>query len=217
MRKLLLTLLIAGGTLVGCKKDETLKEVTIQVAYSSQTAKVLNKKFLDPIPGVEVILYGNKEDFENGNNKIASLVTDAKGEVTFKNLEEKEYFFFAKNDFCMMNIQDVISEENNVTVKAGYFPTHVITLMDQVLVVDLINRLDKSVYVGIDYLSKDKGLLLKGEVKQLFLIPRSESTGLNYLEHTIQLYNTVDDNFGFKTIPISGNTNCQVVPIYIEE
>ncbi|MFK8297370.1 hypothetical protein ACI76O_05500 [Capnocytophaga cynodegmi] len=218
MRKLLLTLFVVGTTLVGCSKSDDkgvpqVKELTIKAAYSSETAKALNKKFLDPIPGIEVSLYKTKEDFENDKNKIASLVTDAKGEVTFKNLEEKEYFFFAKNDFCMMNIKETSLEKNKATVKAGNIPTFVITQIDQVFAIDLNNRLEKSVYV--DYSGK-KELLVKGGNLELFLAPQTGSTGLNYLDHTIQVYNTVDDKIPFKTIPVKGNTNCQVIPIYIE-
>lgn len=220
MRKLLLTLFVAGATLVGCSKKEDkeipqVKELTIKTAYSSETAKALNKKFLDPVPGVEVTLYKTKEDFENDKNKVASLVTDAKGEVTFKNLEEKEYFFFAKNDICMMNVKDVNLEKNKATVKVGNIPTIVTTQIDQVSAIDLNNRLDKSVYIDVDYSGK-KELLVKGGNLELFLAPQTGSTSLNYLEHTIQVYNTVDDKVPFKTIPLKGNTNCQVIPIDIE-
>ena len=47
----------------------------------------------NPVENAKVTVYENREDYENEENAIAGpAYTDAKGRVTFKNLEEKQYY-----------------------------------------------------------------------------------------------------------------------------
>ena len=46
--------------------------------------------------GASVKVYASEEDFEEDQNPVATGVTDAKGRVTFKKLEEKSYYIRAK-------------------------------------------------------------------------------------------------------------------------
>ena len=47
----------------------------------------------NPIENAKVTVFLNREDYENEENAIAGpAFTDAKGRVTFKNLEEKQYY-----------------------------------------------------------------------------------------------------------------------------
>ena len=46
-----------------------------------------------PVENAKVTVYNNQEDYENEENSIAGpAFTDEKGRVTFKNLEEKQYY-----------------------------------------------------------------------------------------------------------------------------
>ncbi|NJN28242.1 MAG: carboxypeptidase regulatory-like domain-containing protein [Cyclobacteriaceae bacterium] len=45
------------------------------------------------VENAKVTVYANQEDYENEENAVAGpAFTDAKGRVTFKNLDEKEYY-----------------------------------------------------------------------------------------------------------------------------
>jgi len=47
----------------------------------------------NPVENAKVTVFNNQEDYENEENAIAGpSFTDAKGRVTFKNLEEKQYY-----------------------------------------------------------------------------------------------------------------------------
>ena len=47
----------------------------------------------NPVENAKVTVFQNRDDYENEENAIAGpAFTDAKGRVTFKNLEEKQYF-----------------------------------------------------------------------------------------------------------------------------
>jgi uncharacterized GH25 family protein len=47
----------------------------------------------NPVENAKVTVYSNREDYESEENAIAGpAFTDKKGRVTFKNLEEKQYF-----------------------------------------------------------------------------------------------------------------------------
>ena len=49
------------------------------------------------VSGVEVKLYGNKEDYESEHNQLGETqLTDNKGRVLFKDLEAKPYYVSAK-------------------------------------------------------------------------------------------------------------------------
>lgn len=55
------------------------------------------------IENAKVTVYANQEDYENEENAVAGpAFTDGKGRVTFKNLEEKQYY-----------IQVIKGDENN--------------------------------------------------------------------------------------------------------
>lgn len=57
----------------------------------------------NPIENAKVTVYSNRDDYENEENSIAGpAFTDTKGRVTFKNLEEKQYF-----------VQVIKGDENN--------------------------------------------------------------------------------------------------------
>ena len=45
------------------------------------------------VENAKVTVYNNQEDYENEENSVAGpAFTDGKGRVTFKNLEEKQYY-----------------------------------------------------------------------------------------------------------------------------
>jgi uncharacterized GH25 family protein len=47
----------------------------------------------NPVENAKVTVFENREDYENEENAIAGpAFTDAKGRVTFKNLDEKQYY-----------------------------------------------------------------------------------------------------------------------------
>jgi len=47
----------------------------------------------NPVENAHVTIYQNREDYENEENAVAGpALTDRKGRVTFKNLEEKQYY-----------------------------------------------------------------------------------------------------------------------------
>lgn len=47
----------------------------------------------NPVENAKVTVFETREDYENEENAIAGpAFTDAKGRVTFKNLDEKQYF-----------------------------------------------------------------------------------------------------------------------------
>lgn len=47
----------------------------------------------NPVENAKVTVFENQEDYENEENAIAGpAFTDKKGRVTFKNLDEKQYF-----------------------------------------------------------------------------------------------------------------------------
>lgn len=47
----------------------------------------------NPVENAKVTIFENRDDYENEENAIAGpAFTDAKGRVTFKNLEEKQYY-----------------------------------------------------------------------------------------------------------------------------
>ena len=47
----------------------------------------------NPIENAKVTIYANRDDYENEENAVAGpSFSDAKGRVTFKNLEEKQYY-----------------------------------------------------------------------------------------------------------------------------
>ena len=47
----------------------------------------------NPVENAKVTVFANQEDYENEENALAGpAFTDAKGRVTFKNLEEKQYY-----------------------------------------------------------------------------------------------------------------------------
>jgi len=47
----------------------------------------------NPIENAKVTVYASREDYENEENQIAGpAFSDSKGRVTFKNLEEKQYY-----------------------------------------------------------------------------------------------------------------------------
>ena len=57
----------------------------------------------NPVENAKVTVYETRDDYENEENAIAGpAFTDKKGRVTFKNLEEKQYF-----------IQVIKGDENN--------------------------------------------------------------------------------------------------------
>ena len=57
----------------------------------------------NPVENAKVTVYETREDYDNEENSIAGPVfTDAKGRVTIKNLEEKQYF-----------VQVIKGDENN--------------------------------------------------------------------------------------------------------
>ncbi len=57
----------------------------------------------NPVENAKVTVYETREDYDNEENAIAGpAFTDAKGRVTFKNLDEKQYF-----------VQVVKGDENN--------------------------------------------------------------------------------------------------------
>lgn len=50
----------------------------------------------NPIENAKVTVYANQEDYENEENAVAGpAFTDEKGRVTFKNLEDKQYYIQA--------------------------------------------------------------------------------------------------------------------------
>ncbi len=47
----------------------------------------------NPVENAKVILYATREDYDNEENPVAGPeLTDEKGRVTFKNLDEKKYY-----------------------------------------------------------------------------------------------------------------------------
>lgn len=47
----------------------------------------------NPVENAKVTVYNNQEDYENEENAVGGpSFTDSKGRVTFKNLEEKQYY-----------------------------------------------------------------------------------------------------------------------------
>ena len=53
----------------------------------------------NPVEGAKVTIYETREDYESEKNAVAGPeLTDSKGRVTFKNLEEKRYFIQAVKD-----------------------------------------------------------------------------------------------------------------------
>ena len=48
------------------------------------------------VPGAMVAIYDNEKDYLASENPVASMKTDSKGRVTFKELETRSYFIEAK-------------------------------------------------------------------------------------------------------------------------
>jgi len=63
-----------------------------QLMSTSMRITVLSR-LGNPIENAKVTVYNNQEDYENEENAVAGpAFSDEKGRVTFKNLEEKQYY-----------------------------------------------------------------------------------------------------------------------------
>ena len=68
------------------------------ILKTSLQIKILNR-LGSTVTGVEVKLYGDKEDYDSEKNQIGETqLTDKKGQVLFKDLEAKSYYVSAKKD-----------------------------------------------------------------------------------------------------------------------
>lgn len=52
----------------------------------------------NPTEGVTVTIYDNEENYRKGENAVATAETDAKGRVTFSDLQPIPYFVDARKD-----------------------------------------------------------------------------------------------------------------------
>lgn len=67
-------------------------EAELQVLPTGMRITVLSR-LGNTIENAKVTVFDNRDDYENEENAIAGpAFTDEKGRVTFKNLEEKQYF-----------------------------------------------------------------------------------------------------------------------------
>ena len=65
---------------------------TYQIVPTSMRITVLSR-LGNPVENAKVTVYENQEDYENEENSVAGPVfTNAKGQVTIKNLEDKQYY-----------------------------------------------------------------------------------------------------------------------------
>ncbi len=82
------------------------------ILKTSLQIKILNR-LGSTVQGVEVKLYGNKEDYNASKNQIGTMMTDAKGQVLFKNLEAKPYYVSAVkgklNNFGEAELTDTLT------------------------------------------------------------------------------------------------------------
>jgi len=214
-KQVFLVLFLAVAMIAGCSKSDTndnqVIELKVKAIYAPNTAKALfNISITEQktITGITVTLYKTAEDLQKGTNKVASGVTDEKGEVLLKNLEEREYYIQALNDHCLGNVEEIAKNQNKVTLKKGLVATYEITNVDQMSAVDINNKLNKSIYISIDT-DSEKVLLEKGKSVEIVVIPTGGSTSSNYLSHQISLYNSVDDTQPYDYKRFSVNANCQ--------
>jgi len=75
----------------------TITIMSFQVLLkTSLQIRILNR-LGSTVSGVEVKLYGNKEDYEGGKNQIGEIqITDKKGQVLIKDLQPYPYYVSAK-------------------------------------------------------------------------------------------------------------------------
>jgi len=67
-------------------------EAELQILPTGMRLTILSR-LGNHIENAKVTVYANRDDYDNEENAIAGpAFTDEKGRVTFKNLEEKEYF-----------------------------------------------------------------------------------------------------------------------------
>lgn len=67
-------------------------EAEMQVLSTGMRITVLSR-LGNAVENAKVTVYNNSEDYENEENAVAGpAFTDAKGRVTFKNLEDKQYY-----------------------------------------------------------------------------------------------------------------------------
>jgi len=66
--------------------------VDYQIFPTSMRITVISR-LGNPVENAQVTIYQNRDDYENEENAVAGPeLTDRKGRVTFKNLEEKQYY-----------------------------------------------------------------------------------------------------------------------------
>jgi outer membrane protein assembly factor BamB len=67
-----------------------------QVLPTGVRITVLNK-LGNPVENAKVTMFANEEDYENEENAVAGpAFTDVKGRITFKNLDDKQYYVLAE-------------------------------------------------------------------------------------------------------------------------
>lgn len=217
MKKVILTILaVMAIGVMGCKKDDdktTSFPLTIYAYYREATAKAVfgsNETTLKA-PNITVTLYKSSDDLRQQKNQVASGVTNAEGVVNFDNLEGGVYYVEASNDRCFSNISDIEQYKNEIGYIKGVEKSFSINI-DKISAIDVNNYLNKDVYVSIDN-DPIKILVKEGKTVSGYVTPLIGATLVNYLKHTIKLYNNSLDIIPFKEMEITVDDKCDVRPI----
>lgn len=107
MKNLLLVLCVILGftTINSCKKKDA--PTTLEM--------ILKDNLGNPISGASVKLYASQTDWNNSANQVGSTqFADASGLVTFTDLSNIQYYWFAEKD-CQNNVNGAITTTTSLT------------------------------------------------------------------------------------------------------
>lgn len=118
MKKHILLVAVFAAALLfnSCKKDDddnssnpTVTPTTIELTINDESGAV---------PGASVKLYSSETDLNNQTNQIGEAETsNASGVVSFGDLNNIQYYWFAEKD-CQNNVNGIVSSSTAITANA---------------------------------------------------------------------------------------------------